>query len=220
MARQNEHGRLITAAAKAALVPLGCTRKGQSRLWLSDQRFWIISVEFQPSAWSKGSYLNIGARWLWSTGSGIDLSYRPVDFIPFENAEQFVPLIEAMAQRGALEVAALRQRFNQFSSVHQYLVSDATRDGWPVYHAAVVAGLVRDIDTSKAFFRRMEAWPAHGYEWQQKLKSDSAALSVLLDEPARFRSAVLSIIEQRRALIGLPPDPHCLDDALGPTGGP
>jgi hypothetical protein len=55
MAKANEHGRLIAAAAKAALAPLGCVRKGQSRVWYSDQRYWVIAVEFQPSGWSKGS---------------------------------------------------------------------------------------------------------------------------------------------------------------------
>ena len=51
MAKQNEHGRLIAAAAKAARAPLGCKRKGQSRLWFSDERYWLITVEFQPSGW-------------------------------------------------------------------------------------------------------------------------------------------------------------------------
>jgi hypothetical protein len=39
MSTQNEHGKLIAAAAKKALLPLGCVRKGQSRVWYSDQRF-------------------------------------------------------------------------------------------------------------------------------------------------------------------------------------
>jgi hypothetical protein len=50
MSKQNEHGKLIAAAAKAALLPLGCRRKGQSRCWYSDERFWYIFIEFQPSA--------------------------------------------------------------------------------------------------------------------------------------------------------------------------
>src|SRR5438105_812660 len=107
MSKPSEHGRLIAAAAKAALAPLGCRRKGQSRLWYSDQRFWIISVEFQPSAWSKGSYLNVGVSWLWSPGRGIDISTRPVDFVAYENVNQFQPLIEKVAKRGAEEVAHL-----------------------------------------------------------------------------------------------------------------
>lgn len=64
MAKQNEHGKLIAAAAKAALLPLGCVRKGQSRCWFSDERYWYIFIEFQPSSWSEGTYFNIFPIWL------------------------------------------------------------------------------------------------------------------------------------------------------------
>jgi hypothetical protein len=49
MSKQNEHGKLIAAAAKAALLPLGCRRKGQSRCWYSDERFWYIFIEFSQA---------------------------------------------------------------------------------------------------------------------------------------------------------------------------
>jgi hypothetical protein len=218
MAKQTEHGRLIAAAAKAALTPLGCRRKGQSRLWYSDQRFWIICVEFQPSNWSKGSFLNIGVRWLWSLGPGLDLSYRPLDFIFFESAQQFAPVIERMAANAAKEVLTLRERFKSLPDVSHYLVAVAqpARVGWSSYHAAIASGLIGDIDTSKHFFRQLELWPTDGYDWQRKLKSDSAALAVLLEDPIQFRSAILRIIEQQRKIEGLPHDPRCLDDATGP----
>ena len=58
--KQNLHGRLIAAAAKRHLSPLGCRRKGQSRFWSADHGFYQIGIEFQPSGWSKGSYLNEG----------------------------------------------------------------------------------------------------------------------------------------------------------------
>ena len=76
MPKQNEHGRLIAAAAKAALAPLRCKRVGQSRFWYSDEGFWTVSIEFQPSGWAKGSYLNVGANWLWYPKSGWGFSHR------------------------------------------------------------------------------------------------------------------------------------------------
>jgi hypothetical protein len=69
MSKQNEHGKLIAAAAKAALLPLGCRRKGQSRCWYSDERFWYIFIEFQPSAWSRGTYLT-SVQFCFSFNSG------------------------------------------------------------------------------------------------------------------------------------------------------
>src|SRR5690348_10790315 len=111
MAKQNDHGRLIAAAAKAALAPIGCRRLGRSRCWISDERYWIIFVEFQPSAWSKGSYLNVRPIWLWLRYGSNDHHPRPHDFIAFENAEQFKPAIEHMAAVAAQSVLSMRARF-------------------------------------------------------------------------------------------------------------
>jgi hypothetical protein len=221
MAKQNEHGRLVTAAAKAALAPLGCRRKGQSRLWYSDQRFWIISIEFQPSSWSKGSYLNVGAAWLWHAraGLGFDEGYRIAEFVPFESTKQFAPLITAMAARAREEVVALRAKFRSVSDIYSYLLPRARQVNWRTYHAAVAAGLVGDVATSRDLFHRFDDWSSSS-EWQTKLQSESAALAALLDDPIRYRSRVLTLIEKRRMLTGLPPDPHCLDDATNPTARP
>jgi hypothetical protein len=216
MAKQGEHDRLIAAAAKAALASVGCLRKGQSRVWISDQRFWVVHIEFQPSGWSKGSYLNVGAAWLWYPRKGLPFNYgyRVADFIPFESAEQFTPLIEDMAAQAAREVLALREKFRTLADIHRHLVNNVRYDDWPAYHAAVAAGLVGDIATARQLFCRVEAWPTQGSEWQQTLKSDAVALAALLDDPARFRAAVCEIIAQCRALNKLPTDPQCLDGAV------
>lgn len=218
MAKVNEHGRIISVAAKAALEPLGLKRKGQSRLWYSDQRFWVISVEFEPSGWSKGSYLKTGVKWLWNYGPGLDMADRPMDFVPFESAEQFTPLIEAMAACAAHEVEILRDRFRSFANIYQYLVAHATRDAWPIHNAAIVTALAGDFEGSRRYFQRMQDWPTFGYDWQLELKARSAALAALLDHPKAFRSEVLAIIERNRALRKFSPDPSCLETVEIRTG--
>jgi hypothetical protein len=212
MAKTTEHGRLIVAAAKAALLPIGCQRKGQSRVWYSDQRYWVIAVEFQPSGWSKGSYLNMFVAWLWKESRGYSIYYRPTDFIPFINAEQFTPLVTNMAAIAAIEVQKLRERFKSFSDILDHLKTHATRDSWPIYNAAVASGLSGDTAAARRYFDQMATWPTYGYDWQLKLKTDSAVLAQLLDEPAKFRAAILLLIERRRHLMRLPPDPRCLDE--------
>jgi hypothetical protein len=59
------HARIITLAARTALRPLGLRQKGRSRLWIDDHGWWLVNVEFQPSSWRKGSYLNVGEQHLW-----------------------------------------------------------------------------------------------------------------------------------------------------------
>jgi len=114
MAKASEHGRIIAAAAKAALAPLGCTRRGQSRIWQDDLRYWAINVEFQPSGWSKGSYLNIHVAWLWTVTHGYQFSYRAGSFVAFETVEQFTPLVTQLAAVAEAEVQKIRARFKTF----------------------------------------------------------------------------------------------------------
>lgn len=211
MAKVNEHGKIIAAAAKAALQPLGLKRKGQSRVWYSDQRFWIIAVEFQPSGWSKGSYLNVSIKWLWHSGAGYDFSDRPVDFIPFESAEQFTPLVESMAARAAQEVEAWKERFKTFADICQYLMAQARDDSWPIYNAAIATGLAGDERISRRYFQRLEDWETYGYDSELRLKADSAALAALLPDPTKFRSEVLNLVQRQRASMKLPPDSNCLE---------
>jgi hypothetical protein len=81
---------------------------------------------------------------------------------------------------------------------------------WPVYHAAVAAGLAGDLDTSEALFKRLiDELPAT--EWQEQLRADSEELARCVRDEARFRALVLAIIQESRTLHGLPPDPMCLD---------
>src|ERR1700684_2144885 len=122
MAKQNEHGKLIAAPAKPALLPLGCRRIGQSRCWISDQRFWYILIEFQPSAWSKGSYTNVTPIWLFLQPWGGEAAHRLGDYIRFESVEQFGPLAVTMANLAAAEVVGLRAKFRTPMDVHRSFV--------------------------------------------------------------------------------------------------
>lgn len=211
MASINEHGRLIATAAKTALLPLGCKQKGQSRFWYSDQRFWLVAIEFQPSGWSRGSYLNVGPKWLWNEQAGITYpSYRAADFVPFESIEQFKPRVEEMAQLAAKRVLELRMQFRLLRHIHRWLVTHATREGLPIYEAAVAAALVGDYPGARQLFERIGRWTTDDYDWQLRLKADSARLTGLLSTPKQFRSAIVDLIERQRALIGLPSDPDCL----------
>jgi hypothetical protein len=210
MAKQNEHGKLIAAAAKAALAPLGLRRVGQSRCWISDERYWLIVVEFQPSAWSKGSYLNVRPAWLWLRYGAKDHHPRPTEFISFENATQFTPLIANMAAIAAQTVLSMRVRFRKLGDVNRFFAERVSRDGFPVYRAAITAGLAGDVATARKL--RMEHTDLTNWgSWIMGLMSECAALAALLDDPARYRSAILGTINEARETWRLSPDFQCLE---------
>jgi len=214
MAKQNEHGKLIAAAAKAALLPLGCRRKGQSRCWFSDERFWYIFIEFQPSAWSKGTYLNVSPIWFFLQPWGGEAAHRLGNYIKFESIEQFAPLIEVAAHRVAAEVVSLRSKFRTLLDIHRFFAGNLSWSG-NIYRAAITAGLVGDFALARQLFARIKGLdPAKHGSQLKTIQQECAAMSMLLDDPAAYRSAILEKIEARRRERGFPPDPQCLESAL------
>jgi hypothetical protein len=210
MAKQNEHGKLIAAAAKAALLPLGCRRKGQSRVWSSDERFWYIFIEFQPSAWSRGTYFNVTPIWFFLQGWGGEAAHRVGDYIKFESVEQFELLIEEGAKLVAAEVVALRSRFRTLMDIHRFFAGNLRWSG-NVYRAAITAGLVGDFTLARQLFAQIKDLDPtkHGLYLKDR-QNECAALAALLDDPQAYRSAILEKIDARRRACGLPPDPECL----------
>ena len=57
-------------------------------------------VEFQPSGWSRGSYLNVGCMWLWNVAEHLsfDVVYRVNEFHRFESEQQFGPVAQRLIQ--------------------------------------------------------------------------------------------------------------------------
>lgn len=216
MATQNEHRRLIAAAAKAALAPTGCVRRGQSRVWFSDQRYWAIMIEFQPSGFSRGSYLNVGASWLWyDKGRGglvFDAGYRVerAGFISFETTEQFRPLIERMADHAAEEVLALRAKFASIAKISHILNAEPNRQWSHTFSAAVAAGLNRESELSRGRFHEILSY-AVSHEWHERLHSEAAVLAALLDDTGQFRAAARRTIDARRGRARLPLIADCLE---------
>lgn len=220
MAKQNEHGKLIAAAAKAALLPLGCVRQGQSRAWFSDERYWYICIEFQPSSSSRGTYFNVFPVWLFLRSWAGEPTRRVGDYIYFESVEQFRPLVEDGAKLVAAEVVALRTKFATLLDIHRFFADKPSWSG-NVYRAAVTAGLVGDFALARQLFAQVKALdPERRRIHVWKIQEDCAELEALLDDPVAYRSAVLEGIAARRADRGLPADPHCLDSLPLPNPSP
>jgi hypothetical protein len=110
MAKQSVHNKILKSAAREVLAPLGLQQEGRSRGWHDDGGWYVIGVEFQPSNWTKGSYLNIAAQWLWYPRDFfcMDLGGREIGFIEFEDETQFRSASVELAQLAAKRVLELR----------------------------------------------------------------------------------------------------------------
>jgi hypothetical protein len=135
------HSKLIELAARRHLTPMGIQRRGRSRIWIDDRRWYVIVVEFQPSSFSKGSYLNVGAHFLWRASGqpSFDLGYRLHGFVAFESESQFAPEADRLAAAAAIEVERLRTQLVGVQAVTTLIPSEA--GGWPPYHRAIAFGL-------------------------------------------------------------------------------
>jgi hypothetical protein len=212
MSATNAHVRLLANAAKAILSPIGCTRIGRSRTWIADQRFWVIVIEFQPSSYSKGSHLNVGAHWLWHAQDSwsFDYGHRVVDFIFFRNEEQFAVAAEKLATRAVEEVHNLQRKFSSLSDIAREVAKKPHGTEWDIYHAAVAAGLTGDVANARRLFEGLIEGPPT-WDWHAKLQADATILARTLPDVVKFRETVIAIIQKARALHRLPPDPTCLE---------
>jgi hypothetical protein len=191
----------LAAAARRYLAPLGLTRKGRSRTWLDDQSWFVTVVEFQPSGFSKGSYLNVGSHFLWSANGHLsfDLGYRIEGFFPFESEEQFEPEADRLASRAAIEVQRLRSVL-----LDPTKVASAVAEGpWAPYHRGVSQGLSGDREDAmrnlQANLDQCRLFPSASV----RVPSCERLLSSLTDT-ATFQNAVITLIRQQREAVGLP----------------
>jgi len=208
---QGTHDRIIADAAKAALGPLGFKRKGRSRIWLADHRWWLAVVEFQPSSWSKGSYLNVAAHWLWSEiGSlGFDFGGRIMEHVEYVTDDQFKGAAAQLVETAAIEAQRLVELFDTLSNVAKVLLVAAQTEsgqphlhpGWSDYHAGVAAALVGRPDDARKMFTAILDSPAPP---RSLLHPAAERMVHLLSDPTGLREEVMALIERQREALRLP----------------
>jgi hypothetical protein len=201
-----QHSRLIAETASAALSPLGLVRKGQSRIWLDDQSWWLGVAEFQPSNRKPGAYLNVGLMFLWHPADHyiFEIGGRVEGFSPADSTD-FVQAARAKAERAAKEIGTLRASFRSADDVIRYyaLISGRTS----IYGQANLAtalGLVGNMEhCRRAFERALRQRDGATAD----LKDASAwllAAREAAEDSASFRSWVMAATQQTRQSLRLP----------------
>lgn len=206
------HDKLIADAAKAVLMPLGFQRKGRSRLWFVDRSWWLAVVEFQPSAWSKGSYLNVAAHWLWTDIGSISFDFggRLESFEEYSSDEQFAAASARLAASAAEETKRLITSFHSLDATATILLTETRTQGssgpghpgWMAFNAGVAAGLVGRTDDAIEMFASVLVGPA---DPTSVLHRAAERMSELASNPVELRREVVSLIEHQREVLRLPP---------------
>jgi hypothetical protein len=202
----DQHSRLIAETASAALSPLGLVRKGQSRIWLDDQSWWLGAAEFQPSNWKPGAYLNVGLMFLWHPADRyiFEIGGR-VEGFSAADSTGFVQAVHAKAERAAKEIGALRANFRSAEDVIRYYAPISGRTS--IYgHAnlATALGLAGNMEHCR---RALDRALRQRDGATVSLKDASAWLLTAreaADDTARFRSWVMAATQQTRHNLRLP----------------
>ena len=203
--------KLVTQAGREVLRPLGLLQKGRSRIWLDDHGWWLAVVEFQPSGFSMGSYLNVGVTWLFDPDKAhlfFDLSYRIDPGADYESDEQFGLEARRLADRAAVEIEQLRIRLPDIETAAQVLYERALPRprSWNAWHAAVALGLCRRREEAVQMFEGVICTD-DDREWWTPIQRQAAEWQRLVqDDHERFRSEAVAVIREIRTLHRLPPD--------------
>lgn len=203
------HDKIIADAAKDALGPLNFGRKGRSRTWLADHGWWLAMIEFQPSAWSKGSYLNVGAHWLWSeTGSlSFDFGGRVHEHVEYMSEAQFTPVALTLVEKAAEEARRLSEACSSLHTLANILLAEQKAapehegGGWMTYNAGVAAALADRGDAATEMFERVLRGSAPP---GSALKVAAQRMGQLVPNPAHFKSEVARLIACQRQELKLP----------------
>jgi hypothetical protein len=197
-----DHNKLIALAAKTGLAPIGLKRHGKSRLWYDDHGWWCIIVEFQPSSWSKGTYLNVGVCWLlyekghWT----FDVGHRDQGFSPVRSDEQFSVEVTRMVTRARERVEHYREKFSSIDRAHEHYQSVDLSGNWDYYYAGVVAALAGDRTAARRNFEWLISQPRES-PWRVGLYYRAVELTRVLENRRFFLDSITGIVHRTRTQI-------------------
>jgi len=200
--KTNLHSEILRAAAREELEWLGLSQKGRSRTWLDDHGWWTVIVEFQPSGFAKGSYLNVGASWLWHESEyfSFDVGHRVQDFVKFIDEDQFKAEARKLAGTAQREVLRLRTLFPTVSDAASYLKKNGLAlNLWHMFDAGIAAGCIGDRAQSLLCFNRVLERDAKA-EYEIRRRDTVRKLIEFLPDTATFRAQIERSIQKTRSL--------------------
>ena len=196
-----EHNKIIAAAAKAALRPIGFKRQGRSRLWILDHGFWLNTVGFRPSNWSVSVDLDNAAHWLWSGHGFMSLDYFVRgSHASFKDEEHFSSAVAEIAEEAASRAVQLEVQFSSFDAIASFVIqsaldSEAMRPSWFGYKAALACGILGRQKEAEDFLRGIT---------DARVIPHATPFLALIGRPSDFRSRVNELVAQQRATLKLP----------------
>ena len=205
MATQLDHNKIIKKIANERLKPFGIFQKGQSRTFLYDKGWFTIVIEFQPSSWSKGTYLNVGVDFNFYPRDYFAFAYgsRETKFEAFRDEEQFNIVVNKLCDLTIKRVQELDQKCKDIWTALQTIDNKAKDDTWRLYEVAFLNALASNFDKAQMHFRKVSTEKC-GSDWEIERKRVAEELLHYLQNIPTYLEHFKSLINKTRQLKKLP----------------
>lgn len=214
-----DHNKLIKQAANLVLKPYGLFQKGSSRIWIDDNGWYLIVVEFQPSAWDKGSYLNVAIHYLWDEKDylSFDYGHRVNSFVRFDgNETKFLSDMQSLAEIAMNKVMEYRQFRDLEYAKTAVLKSKATHIIHTLYQRMMICGLCRDKRALDCYNQLMQVLGGTDAAWASAYYSElSEKLAPIVGNSELLHSYIQNKIGRQRSFWRAKASMKKLSDQFG-----
>ncbi|MCH5280037.1 MAG: hypothetical protein J1E61_01105 [Lachnospiraceae bacterium] len=204
MEQQNvDPDRILQKAAESVLVEEGLFQKGKSRMWIDDQGWFLVLVEFQPSGIEPGSYLNVGLSYLWSRRDYLSFDYgsRQHDFMAYEgDPEKFYQDMVFLAKEAMAKVTEFR-KFGNLSFAKDVIckgrnLKDDTNE---CYQKMMICGLLKDKQAEEYYHVLSNKLKNAYYKWEKAYQKELVEhIASIIHSRDRFYEYICGKIRAQR----------------------
>lgn len=216
----DSHNKIIQQVANDVFSPMGFFQKGKSRTWLYDCGYCFVQVEFQPSAYSRGSFCNVGIAFLFEYFGGLNetlafdygrkrILLGNADFIEYTGDDEIFETQVFQLANNALKYAKWLMRFQSlkygnhcmsrliFSKWLKELLGKWNGPIYDYYNAAMIKFLLGKLDCGRRLIEKLNSLKLESpfKEWAEHSYSEFCYEELTAEQA---RNKVCSMINRRR----------------------
>ena len=137
----SNHNKIINNIATELLGSNGLKRE-RSRFWYDDNMWFLIVVEYQPSSWSKGTYLNVSINFNWNLYDHFSFDYydkkiRVSEHVEYKIDKRFEIEVINMTKKALIII----NEYRKFKNINYAKRKLSKKYGglWDVYHKLMIS---------------------------------------------------------------------------------
>ncbi|WDF75388.1 hypothetical protein PQ469_15970 [Mucilaginibacter sp. KACC 22773] len=200
-----DHNKLLKKITKQRLSTYGIVQKGTSRTFLKDHGWYTIVIEFQPSGFGKGTYLNVGVDLNFYPQQHLSFSYdyRQKEFREAKNEDQYTEIVIDFCNFAIKKTQKLETDFSDIGTAIETVKKSDSKELWNKYNLAILYGLMGNLPKSRRLLNEIRE---KKYQYDYEFERQKVVISILtcMDEFEPFINKIQDIITQTRALKKLP----------------